>query len=237
MELLRNSVKLSILVFVTRTFYSILPVSSPTITLVNVVECSPNENGSMCTLQNLYSEGNGNVPKQTLFETTEDFREECRKCIRGEGVYENSLQGLVLANGWNRIRLLTPSYEQCLRLRGDGPSFRANYIRLMTTDPTGAMLHQYSDWYPEEKEDIQRTIQTMNVIVGQLVELYKKRHVSKTMVHEDLPHWCRRPLWDLHGYYLRTRVPIRREEVMTYFASRPVPFIHRMVKSFEKETS
>ena len=35
-----------------------------------------------------------------------------------------------------------------------------------------------------------------------------RRRVHKTMEHDELPHWARKPIFILHGNYLKTKRPI-----------------------------
>jgi hypothetical protein len=74
-------------------------------------------------------------------------------------------------------------------------------------------------------------------IVPELVKLYIERHVRKSMEHDNLPHWCRRPIWDLHGRYLKSRIPVKDATVLEYFRDISPSAVNNIIKMWLKETS
>lgn len=149
-----------------------------------------------------------------------------------------TLSGWVITNRetlWSRVRILTDGFTECANLRGDTASRRTNYLRLMSLDPRGDTIRKYAALYPEEEDAIRELGETVKATVNELIQNYIDRHVKKTKEHNDLPHWARRPIWDLHGRYLRTRVPIREAEVLGYFRDISPSFVNRMLRNREKE--
>jgi hypothetical protein len=134
-----------------------------------------------------------------------------------------------------RIRILSNGYESALRLRGNTPSFRTNIIRVWAEDPTGDLLREYEGYFPSEVEDLHSVIRVLNESANELVLYYKNRHVRKNMEHDDLPHWSRKPIWDLHGIYLRERTPINKEIVLEYYRTKPAAFVNKVLKTREKD--
>lgn len=152
----------------------------------------------------------------------------------------SQLQGWVAVprkGGWERVRITSKAYDECLFLRGDNSNLRTNYIRLMAIDPAGSAIRQYAEWYPEEASAIMEVSDSIKRVADDLVTLYRARHVTKSMEHDDLPHWSRRPIWDLHGAYLRHRVPIQVPEVMVYFRSISPSAVNGILKMWKKESS
>jgi hypothetical protein len=150
----------------------------------------------------------------------------------------NTLSGWMItkkSGSWGRVRILTDGFDTCASLRGDTASRRTNYIRLMSLDPKGDAIRQYAELYPEEANDIRDLSNTIQSSVNELVSNYKARHVQKTKEHGDLPHWTRRPIWDLHGRYLRSKIPVREPNVFSYFRDISPSAVNRMLKNREKE--
>lgn len=175
------------------------------------------------------------TPTRLVFDNDTDFHE----CIR-KTLYNKSPSGLMItqsqANTCNeRIRILSVSYEEALCLRGMSPSVQTNMIRVWANDPSGDLLRDYEKYYPDEKEELHSVIRTLYETANELVLYYKNRHVRKSMEHRDLPHWSRKPIWDLHGIYLRDRVPISKDSVLEYYRRRPESFVSKILKNREKE--
>jgi len=155
-----------------------------------------------------------------------------------EDEQSSQLQGWVIVpknGGWERIRVLSNAYETCVKLRGFNANLKTNYIRLMSMDESGDMIRKYADFYPDEKDAIVELSNELNVIIGDLLTLYRERHVYKKKEHTDLPHWCRKPIWDLHGRYLRSRKVIDRNEIMTYFRTTTPSILTRILKQWYKD--
>lgn len=170
-------------------------------------------------------------------DSDETFHEKCRHCI-----VEEYPCGLMLTPShenenthWERIRILSASYDNCLKLRGNTPSVQTNIIRLWAQDPNGDLLRDYEEAYPLEKDDVLNTVRLINESANDLELFYKNRHVRKTMEHTDLPHWTRKPIWDIHGMYLRERNYINKSRILEYFRTINPTFLNRMLKNREKE--
>lgn len=150
----------------------------------------------------------------------------------------DTLQGWVItkrSGSWDRVRVLTEGFEKCAGLRGDTASRVTNYIRLMSLDPHGDAIRQYAKWYPEEEDAIKSLGSEIKAAIDELIENYINRHVKKTKEHSDLPHWTRRPIWDLHGRYLRTRIPVKEPQVFSYLRDISPSVVNRMLKNRAKE--
>ena len=174
-------------------------------------------------------------PKRYVFTNDSDFHSNIRECLGS-----THPRGLMITqsdkNPCNeRIRILSNAYEEALRLRGTSPSVQTNIIRVWANDPSGDLLRTYEGYYPEEKEDLYSVVRTMNESANELVLYYKNRHVRKTMEHSDLPHWSRKPIWDIHGMYLKTRVPISKDSILEYYRGKPASFVNKVLKNREKE--
>lgn len=171
-------------------------------------------------------------------ENDEELRKRIRSAIKGENEFENVLSGIVIVNRarpWVRIRILTPSYEQCLKLRGDRANLRVNYVDLILKDPTAALIREYISFYPEEASEVVKVSDSLREIIHELYDLYIDRHVKKTKEHDNLPHWSRKPIWDIHGIYLRTRSVVRKPIVLNYLSSISPSAVHGIIKNREKE--
>jgi hypothetical protein len=174
-------------------------------------------------------------PPRITHTSNESLKDICRETMSSE-----IPRGIVLTpSGCNpcfeRIRILSQAYEHCLKLRGSSPSIQTNIIRIWAEDPTGSLLQDYERFYKSEREMVHNVVRTLNESANDLILYYKNRHVRKSMEHTDLPHWSRRPIWDLHGIYLRERIPVNKERVLEYYRTLPASFVNRILKNREKE--
>lgn len=227
----------------------VIPVEAPEIVLVQISRVVPHTDfiGNMTARVEVLSTEERNaegsrlgvsLPAVAFSSMEENLGGLYKKTLEEENA--TRLQGWVIvpkSGGWGRIRIMSKAFEECLFLRGDSANLRTNFLRLMAMDPKGDMIRKYGEWYPEEVPQIQEVGNMMSQVVPELVRLYLERHVRKTLQHDDLPHWCRRPLWDLHGRYLRTRVPIRDAEVLAYFRDISPSAVNNVLKMWHKETT
>jgi len=227
----------------------VIPVEAPEIVLVQISRIVPHTDfiGNMTARVEVLSTSERNAEGSRLGVSLPATAYSSMEENLG-GLYKHTLdeenakrlQGWVIvpkSGGWGRIRIMSKAFEECLFLRGDSANLRTNFLRLMAMDPKGDMIRKYGEWYPEEVPQIQEVGNMMSRVVSELVRLYLERHVRKSLQHEDLPHWCRRPLWDLHGRYLRTRVPIRDAEVLAYFRDISPSAVNNVLKMWHKETT
>lgn len=223
----------------------IIPIGSPSLVLVNICSVVPKAdidgtitgaNVSMLPIEAVQNEAmriGASVPA-----TVDTCSVSTLLAYTQESDQSSQLQGWVIvpkSGGWERIRVLSESYELCVKLRGFGSNLKTNYLRLMSMDESGDMIRKYAEFYPEEKDAIVELSKTVDVIIGELLVLYKDRHVNKKKEHGDLPHWCRKPIWDLHGRYLRSKKAINRTEIMNYFRTTTPSNLNRMLKQLAKE--
>ena len=151
---------------------------------------------------------------------------------------KDELNGWVISareGSFNRIRILTDGFCECMYLRGDSASYSTNYIRLLLMDKSDDIIRKYLKWYPDEKDSIDNVKDVLKVIQTELYNLYVNRHIKRTMEHTNLPHWSRRPIFDLHGYYLRNRTPLTLSNVFEYFCYMSPSAVNRIIKNREKE--
>ena len=178
---------------------------------------------------------NVHCPKRYVFTNDSDFHSGIRECLS-----DTYPRGFMITqseqNSCNeRIRILSNSYEEALRLRGSSPSVQTNMIRVWASDPSGDLLRTYEGYYPDEKEDLYSVVRTINESANELDLYYKNRHVRKIMEHSDLPHWSRKPIWDIHGIYLKGRIPISKDSILEYYRGKPESFVNKILKNREKE--
>lgn len=171
-------------------------------------------------------------------ETDESFRAYCHEIVKdsdnARGVMLLPTESNPNAN-WERIRILSHAFEHCAYLRGYTPSPQVNILRLWGSDPTGELLNEYVKHYPSEDTIVQDVLMLIAETSADLVLYYKNRHVRKTLEHTDLPHWTRKPIYDLHGMYLRERIPITKDRVIEYYRRLSPTVVNRIFKNREKE--
>ena len=224
----------------------VIPYDVPQIVLVSVTMCVPKvmrESGEGSTLvakqfswDNMVEEGSRIAP-EILPKRVDISASNVLKHSMNDDVAKQ-LSGWMITHrrgSWDRVRILTDGFEECASLRGDSASLNTNYIRLMSLDPRGDAIRRYALWYPEETDAIKNLSNTIQTAITELLDNYVSRHVKKTKEHSDLPHWTRRPIWDLHGRYLRTRVPIKESEVFAYLRDISPSVVGRMLKNREKD--
>lgn len=178
---------------------------------------------------------NVSCPERFTYNNDTDFQKSIHECLKSP-FPEGFMITQSKENPCNeRIRILSQGYEEALRLRGTSPSITTNMIHVWASDPSGDLLRTYEGYYPDEKEELHSVVRTLNESANELVLYYKNRHVRKSMEHGDLPHWSRKPIWDLHGIYMRERVPISKTSVLEYYRRRPASFVNKILKNREKE--
>jgi len=224
----------------------VLSCESARVVLVSVASCVPHSDAGSGDIvssyatqlgwDEMYAEGNrlatDILPRKVDIEAGGILRYSMLESVSG------TLAGWMItkkSGSWGRVRVLTDGFERCAFLRGDTASRRTNYIRLMSLDPRGDAIREYAKWYPEEESDIKTLGDEIKAAISELIKNYVSRHVKKTKEHTDLPHWTRRPIWDLHGRYIRMRVPIKEAEVFAYFRDIAPSAVNRMLKNREKE--
>jgi len=67
--------------------------------------------------------------------------------------------------------------------------------------------------FPEEMDSVVEIEKKIDDTVKELHGFYMKRRVFKTMQHDELPHWCRKAIFVIHGHYLKTHSIITPSEI------------------------
>lgn len=220
----------------------IVNVSEPKVYLVHAIKCTPHttDSGDTVTLCTIVKTSQiermaGDIGVDYPRKIDEPVADYCRRIISSEAPEGVMLTPSDCNSCYERIRIISNVYSKCVSLRGNTPSSHTNIIRLWSNDPTGSLMREYLQHFPEEDANVQRVMNLIFKSSEELSTLYKHRHVTKTIDHEHLPHWTRKAIWGIHGMYLRDRIPIQRERIFEYYRSQSPTVIHRMFKSWEKE--
>jgi hypothetical protein len=217
----------------------VIAYGSPKIYLVSVTKCNVKDERCDCEMfswENIKKEAL-RIKDETILPPEIDTT--ILNTMKQVSESKNTEGWVILSRkgSWGRIRVLTNKYEEALKVRGDCPSRRTNYIRLMSQDPSGDLIKKYASYYPEEIEDIRDLGKLIGETGKELFNWYILRHVRKEKEHTDLPHWTRKPIWELHGRYLRSRQPIRPSGILDYFRSISPTNVNKLLKNREKENN
>lgn len=214
----------------------LVSATSSTPKIGDVTVCSPVDR---VLLEELGERFNVSVPEVIVPAEGQSLGDLCRSFIESERP-----EGIMLTprtsredNPWDRIRVLSNVFSKCVKLRGNSPSVQSNIVRLWGLDPKGDLLRDYETWYPEDKDTLIDVMGYIYKSADELKNLYRERHITKEKEHTDLPHWSRKPIWDLHGKYLRTREPNTIEKVYEYYRLLSPSFLNRILKQRLKEMS
>jgi hypothetical protein len=224
----------------------VIIANEPKVYLVQVSKCTPftNESSEIKTrwepmeydeMVNVAKKMCVHYPEHIVIPEDQTLGEYCRSVIASDKTEGVMLVPSLMNTCVERIRILSNAYDNALKLRGNTPSSRTNIIRVWGEDPTGDLLRDYEGYFPDETEEVHSVVKVLYESANELELYYKNRHVRKSMEHGNLPHWSRKPIWDLHGIYLRERVPIRKERILEYYRTKPAAFVNKVLKTREKE--
>jgi hypothetical protein len=139
--------------------------------------------------------------------------------------------------GWRRVRITNGLYRKFNYYRGVFPKRETCLIEMMLREigSTGQIIRKYKSFFPEDAGEVSRISSEITSMNASLHYLYIQRHIRKVIVHENLPHWCRRPIWDLHGIHLREKKSIHPEDVVNYIKSLKASQIGKMIHDYKKQ--
>jgi hypothetical protein len=143
----------------------------------------------------------------------------------------------MIISGWKRYRITNNLYRKFSHYRGVYPKRETCLIDLLIQEKGihSLIVKKYMEYFVEDAEDIKRLYKEMNTLFGSLHHLYIQRHIRKTIVHENLPHWSRKLIWDLHGIHLREKKSIQPDVVVNYMYNLRASQIGKVLNDYKKQ--
>jgi hypothetical protein len=119
-------------------------------------------------------------------------------------------QGLLFFNGdcLKQYRILNHKYRQFVNVRNNIPNLKFCYVEVRK-DPE--LAKRFLELYPEETENTAFIEKRIDVIAGELYEVYKQRYIHQQII--KVSHERHDILKIIHDQYKNTRKPIKIDDV------------------------
>jgi hypothetical protein len=210
----------------------VFPVEKPTLKLVQThslpKSSSPSSSSSgEITLDWSIEMAYGNDLKSSLVDSVESPDE-----LKDEIPFAK-----MVVSGWKRYRITNTLYRQFSHYRGVFPKRETCLIEILLRENgiQSPFVKKYRSYFVEDAEEVSRLSLEMNVMIGSLHHLYIRRHIRKAIIHENLPHWSRKPIWDLHGIHIREKKSIHPEDVVNYIRNLKASQIGKLLHDYKKQ--
>jgi hypothetical protein len=143
----------------------------------------------------------------------------------------------MVVSGWKRYRITNTLYRKFSHYRGVFPKRETCLIEILLRENgiQSSFVKKYRSYFVEDAEEVSRLSLEMNVMIGSLHHLYIRRHIRKAIIHENLPHWSRKPIWDLHGIHIREKKSIHPEDVVNYIRNLKASQIGKLLHDYKKQ--
>ncbi len=196
---------------------------------------------STFVLQHQYTLNSVQVPKLVLLTTTnlETMRETswytnkypvtCEEDIKKhcDGLYPLNAMLYRRTNGTDpvefRFKLLNPVYKRMNELRGNDPDIRVAY--LLASESDRIEMYKMFPWFHYVFMNLESRL---NWLIDNLTWFYRHNYILKE-THFVPPRW-RKALYNLHGMYLNSRIPIRRDIVCDYINEQAPRVVLRLIE-------
>ena len=147
-------------------------------------------------------------------------------------------QGIVLKDlHGNRWRIRSERYSAILSLRGNHPSIRNRFCHLYTSN----LIPTYLEYYPEESEEMNRLLSTINIILYTLFEIYLDVYVQKSKKRDEIDKMFHPHLYAIHGIYLNQLRPLAKRmtlhDVQVYLCKQPWQRLSFLIQKRENESA
>lgn len=132
-------------------------------------------------------------------------------------VLNYSIKGFTIKNGSERIKWINPKYEYVCNLKSNFNNKFLSYISLRQ----GWKLSEYLKFFPEERHKYDMYKERYNSIKNKLYNSYVELNINKTIQMNDIEYPLRPLVYEIHGYYLKTKHKINMSYINEYMQSLP----------------
>jgi hypothetical protein len=154
---------------------------------------------NLSTIQEEQPENDNFVVNKTVEEVISDNKQNYM-------IYVNNENGKL-----DRIKCLTPSYRETMKLRGEYPDIGLSY--LANTN----QKYLFYKHFPQSIDKFDSIDILLTASVSSIDFLYKNNKVRKE--HTNIPKRYIKTIVQLHGQYIKTRIPITKNEVRSKLLS------------------
>lgn len=123
-----------------------------------------------------------------------------------------SIKGFTIKNGCSRIKWINPKYEYVSNLKTNFNNKFLSYIKLRQE----WKLSEYLKFFPEERYKYDLYRERYNIIKNKLYDAYVNVNINKTIKLNDVEYPLRPLVYEIHGYYLKTKHKINMSFINEY---------------------
>jgi hypothetical protein len=187
---------------------NVSPVTSNELILVEIYKFSEDiikrlRNGEYpdlnCTVQDSYTD-----------------RDEFMKSFQGP-VIPYYIKGYTIKSGNLRYKWINPYFEEVKSLKINMNNHLLNYIELRRN----GNLRKYLRYFPEHNHLFNNYKDKIHGLTNDLFTTYKNVFVHKSMDKKEIPYHLNPLMYDIHGIYLKTKLPTNWEAIKDYIHTVP----------------
>lgn len=128
-----------------------------------------------------------------------------------------SIKGFTIKKGSERIKWINPNYEYVSNLKTNFNNKFLSYINLRQE----WKLSEYLKYFPEERHKYEIYRERYNIIKNKLYESYVSVNITKDKKLNDIDYVLRPLVYEIHGYYLKTKHKINMQYINDYMQNIP----------------
>ena len=128
-----------------------------------------------------------------------------------------SIKGFTIKNGSQRVKWINPNYEYVSGLKANFNNKFLSYVELRQEWKLSKYLH----FFPEERYIYDLYRERYNIIKNKLYESYINLNIQKTITMKDIDYPLRPLVYEIHGYYLKTKHKINMAYINEYMQNIP----------------
>lgn len=113
-----------------------------------------------------------------------------------------------------RVKFLSPKFMEAMYYRGNSPNILMSYIAHWYDEEA---VKKFKSFFPKEESNFTKFDMQFAQMCDDIHGFYIRRHIKHEM-NLDVPPKYNKSLYQLHKQYLRTRKPIRRDDVINLVA-------------------
>tara|TARA_Y100000389_G_scaffold120659_2_gene118008 strand:+ start:1940 stop:3010 length:1071 start_codon:yes stop_codon:yes gene_type:complete len=143
-------------------------------------------------------------------------REELMKLFQGP-VIPYYIKGYTVKYDNLRYKWINPYFEEVRNLKINMNNHLLNYIELRRN----GNLKKYLRYYPEHNHLFNNYKEKLHDLSNDLFTTYKNVFVHKSIDKKEIPYHLNPLVYDIHGRYLKTKIPTNWESVKDYIHTVP----------------
>ena len=143
-------------------------------------------------------------------------REELMTLFQGP-VIPYYIKGYTVKYGNLRYKWINPYFEEVRNLKINMNNHLLNYIELRRN----GNLKKYLRYYPEHNHLFNNYKEKLHDLSNDLFTTYKNVFVHKSIDKKEIPYHLNPLVYDIHGRYLKTKIPTNWESVKDYIHTVP----------------